>query len=220
MYTHAQEAPLNPATHDAAVWIETLHRRFPELLAELAPRNRSPSAPSGAGRSAPGRPSAPLRLHVSDAVRDITDGVVELDEAVHDRLRIGRPRHARVPQRLARIAGLLGEIDAHPDLAGHVRDEARRMVRRCGRALGDPDPVVRVEGRCPWCDSVSLRAFPDRRAVLCVNPGCRCGTEGCPCATDPAHRHLWPEGDTGAPPGTDWPALAAAMDAAAEGARR
>ncbi len=78
-------------------------------------------------------------------------------------------------------------------LAAHVRDELRRMARRCGRALGDTESMVRVGGRCPWCDSVSLRAFPARRAVLCVNPACRCSGPDCDCRTDPAFRHVWHE---------------------------
>ncbi|MGW4030243.1 hypothetical protein ACWEFL_13100 [Streptomyces sp. NPDC004838] len=207
------------SAHDAAVWIDALTRRFPELLTELAPSRRSSSV-GGGGRATPTHPAAPVRLHVSDAIRDVTDGVIELDEAVHDRLGLGRPRHARVPQRLARIAGLLADVSAHPDLAEHVRDEARRMVGRCARALGESESMVRVEGRCPWCGSVSLRAFPERRAVLCVNPGCRCADAECDCRTDVVYRHTWREGDADAPVAAGWPAIAAAMNAAAEGVRR
>ncbi|GAA4905207.1 hypothetical protein ACFPM3_30160 [Streptomyces coeruleoprunus] len=191
-------AEADGATHDAALWIETLLRQFPELLTELAPGGRSPSAPGPYRREAGARPSpgtAPLRLYVSDAIRDITDGVVELDEAVHDRLRLPRPRRAPVPERLARIAALLDRAAADEVLAAHIRDETRRMTRRCARALGEAEPVVRVRGRCPWCDSVSLRAFPARQAVLCVNPACRCDDALCDCRTDPAHRHAWPEAE-------------------------
>ncbi len=52
-----------------------------------------------------------------------------------------------------------------------------------------------MAGRCPWCDSVSLRAFPDRGAVLCVNPACRCPEPDCGCHDDPAYRHTWDEGN-------------------------
>ncbi|MCM1977213.1 MULTISPECIES: hypothetical protein [unclassified Streptomyces] len=168
------------------------------------------------GLTVPGYGAAPIRLHVSDTIRDITDGVVELEEAACARLGVPRPSAAGVPVRLRRIAALLEQIGAHPVLARHVRDELRRMARRCARALGDTEQVVRVAGRCPWCDSVSLRAFPDRRAVLCVNPACRCTDEECGCRDDPAYRHLWPEGE--------WAPLAAAagcrtdeLDAAMEG---
>ncbi|MFB6751663.1 hypothetical protein ACFCX6_12060 [Streptomyces sp. NPDC056353] len=206
---------------DALLWIELLLRQFPELLAELAPAHHSPSAPPPAAvrptAPAPGRtraereealraeqlhgltpsgPStAPLRLHVSDAVRDITDGVVELDEAVHDRLRLPRPRRAQVAVRLLRVAALLGRAADDTLLMEHIRDEVRRMARRCTRALGAAEPVVRVSGRCPWCDSVSLRALPARRAVLCVNPACRCADQDCDCRTDPAYRHAWGVGE-------------------------
>ncbi|MER7828944.1 hypothetical protein [Streptomyces sp. NPDC095602] len=145
------------------------------------------------GLTVPGHTAAPIRLHVSDAIRDITDGVTELEEAVYDRLGLGRPRRADVPRRLMRLTGLLDRVAADTTLARHVRDEVRRMARRCARALGEVETMVRLPGRCPACDSVSLRAFPASRTVVCVNPGCRCGVAGCDCATDPAFRHVWAE---------------------------
>ncbi|GAA2786063.1 hypothetical protein GCM10019017_33960 [Streptomyces showdoensis] len=202
---------------DIVLWTASLVRQFPELAEELAPGRRSPagSAPTAPhpgrdeqiraerreallleqrhGLSVPGHGAAPIRLHVSDAIRDITDGVVELEEAVCARLGLPRPRRAGVVERLRRVTGTLDTIAAHPVLARHVRDEIRRMARRCARTLGDAETVVRVSGRCPWCDSVSLRAFPDRRAVLCVNPACVCTDQACGCQDDPAYRHLWPE---------------------------
>jgi hypothetical protein len=163
------------------------------------------------GLAVPGHSAAPLRLHVSDAIRDVTDGVVELEEAVHAKLGLPLPRRAPVPERLPRIAARLTEVAAHPVLARHVRDEARRMARRCARALGDTEQIVRVPGRCPICDSVSLRAFPERRAVLCVNPACRCADPDCGCRDDPAYRHMWDATDWGALGDRD--DLAAATDA-------
>ncbi|OIK25964.1 hypothetical protein [Streptomyces malaysiense] len=194
-----------------------LLKQFPELATELAPGRaapgrRTPPPPPAElaerlheereealrlqqrhGLVAPGYSAAPLRLHISDTIRDISDGVVELEEAVRDRLGLPRARRAPVPERLRRIAAVLDGVAADPVLAGHVRDETRRMARRCARALGDTEVVVRVSGRCPWCDSVSLRAFPDRGAVLCVNPACRCADPLCGCHDDPAYRHTWDE---------------------------
>ncbi|MEW2621226.1 hypothetical protein [Streptomyces sp. NPDC048106] len=197
-----------------------LLQQFPELSAELAPgraassRRPAPPPPDLAARRheerteallleqrhglvAPGYSAAPLRLHISDTIRDLTDGVVELEEAVRDRLGLPRARRATVPERLRRITALLDDVSADPVLAAHVRDETRRMARRCARALGDTETVVRMPGRCPWCDSVSLRAFPDRAAILCVNPACRCADPLCGCHDDPAYRHAWEEGEWG-----------------------
>ncbi|WP_443068420.1 hypothetical protein [Streptomyces sp. NBC_01352] len=212
--------PADRPTDNARLWIGMLLHQFPELSTELAPgrttpahRPAGPPPPAGLadrlreeraealllqqthGLVAPGHSAAPLRLHISDTIRDITDGVIELEEAVRDRLGLTRARRATVPERLRRIAALLDGVAADPVLAAHVRDETRRMARRCARALGDTETVVRVSGRCPWCDSVSLRAFPDRAAVLCVNPACRCSAPDCGCHDDPAYRHTWNEGE-------------------------
>ncbi|MFJ3774506.1 hypothetical protein ACIPX0_22680 [Streptomyces sp. NPDC090075] len=217
----AADNTADKAADNSALWIGLLLRQFPELAVELAPgrgaapgRRATPAPPPAdladrlreeraealllrqtQGLVAPGHSAAPLRLHISDTIRDVTDGVVELEEAVRDRLGLPRVRRASVPERLRRIVGLLDGIAADPVLAAHVRDETRRMARRCARALGDTETVVRVSGRCPWCDSVSLRAFPDRAAVLCVNPACRCTAPDCGCHDDPAYRHTWDEGE-------------------------
>ncbi|GGR73553.1 hypothetical protein GCM10010252_10150 [Streptomyces aureoverticillatus] len=165
------------ASDGPAVWLGALARRFPDLLGELVP------SPGSALRERPGAArvggtSAPVRLCVSDAIRDVTDGVVELEEAVRDRLGLRPVAPAPVPVRLRRIAGLLDRVTDHPDLTAHVTDEARRMAHRCSRVLGDPEQLVRVAGRCPACDSVSLRALPERALVMCVNPACRHVLEG------------------------------------------
>ncbi|WDM15013.1 hypothetical protein J3S85_27985 [Streptomyces lavenduligriseus] len=194
----------------ATRWIDLLVRLFPELLTELAPGGRRPASTAGRSRGAGGRAdSAPVRLHVSDALRDITDGVVELEEAVRDKLGLGRPTRAGVPERLHRIERLLDRVADHPVLTRHVLDECRRMVRRANRALGVPEPMVRVDGRCPWCRSVSLRALPAGRTILCVNPGCRCTDPRCACAEDAGHRHRWAE--------SAWAELALASGADADG---
>ncbi|MBC2877451.1 MULTISPECIES: hypothetical protein [Streptomyces] len=177
----------------AALWLGVLLRRFPELARELAPSRTT--SPSPTGRSPRSEAALPIRLFVSDTIRDITDGVIELDEAVHEKLRLPRPGRARVEERLLRLLGLLDRIAGHPLLAAHVTDEARRMAERCAVALGEPDVLVRVRGRCEFCGSVSLRVFTRAETVLCVNPACRCSDPSCPCRTDSRHRHTWVRAD-------------------------
>ncbi|KNB50117.1 hypothetical protein [Streptomyces caatingaensis] len=182
------DSPRHPDS--AAVWLGVLLRQFPELGRELAPGRTSAPSPLGR-RGGTAGPSLPIRLFVSDTIRDISDGVVELEEAVCEKLRLPRPRRGTVEQRLTRLLGLLDEVATDPVLAGHVRAESRRMARRCSLALGDAETPVRVRGRCVHCDSVSLRVFPHRETVLCVNPGCRCADPACRCHADAGHRHSW-----------------------------
>ncbi|MEX2985351.1 hypothetical protein [Streptomyces sp. C36] len=177
------------------VWLGVLLRQFPELSRELAPSRTA--RPSPTGTRPPSGPSTPIRLFVSDTIRDITDGVVELEEAVAEKLGLPRPRRGTVPERLLRLISLLDRVAAHPDpaLAEHVRGETRRMAHRSSLALGDAETPVRVRGRCVHCDSVSLRVFPRRETILCVNPGCRCQDPACGCRTDGGHRHAWVRAD-------------------------
>ncbi|MGY0485687.1 hypothetical protein [Streptomyces sp. WG-D5] len=162
-------------TAEALGWLRALAERLPLLLAELAPSPASGTPRPGTPGTSGDGGRAPLRLYVSDTLRDVTDGVVELEEAVRERLGLHpvRPSPAPVPVRLRRLAELLDRVAAVPDLYAHVTSEARRMAGRCARATGDPEQLVRIPGRCPACDSVSLRALPERAVVMCVNPVCR-----------------------------------------------
>ncbi|MFI9580434.1 hypothetical protein ACIHCQ_00950 [Streptomyces sp. NPDC052236] len=161
------------STANAALWIDSLVRLIPELTLQLASSGgRGPGQP--VRRSAAG-PAAPLRISVADTLAGVTADIVELEDAVRDRL--GLPAAAPLPPvpRLRRIAALAGPIDRDPLLRVHVAEETRRLARLCARELGEPERIVRVHGRCRDCDSVSLRALPDRDGdmVLCINPACR-----------------------------------------------
>ncbi|MEU8133595.1 hypothetical protein [Streptodolium elevatio] len=136
---------------------------------------------------------APIRIHVSEALRDITDGVTELEEAVCDRLRIRRPQRAGTGETIRHLLRLLAHIDTAPVLAHHARDESRRMARRASCALGDDGPMLRLPGTCPHCDCVSMRHLPLDGVVWCANPDCRCTTADCGCASGPGPAHSWPD---------------------------
>ncbi|SDK48048.1 hypothetical protein [Streptomyces indicus] len=116
-------APREPLACVAAPGIrmrlELLADRFTELLAAAA-----------------ASALAVDRLYISDALRDVTDGVVELEEAVLARTGGGRPRKGGVPVRLRRLAAAAGRIAGDDVLAPHVLSEVARMSLRCDGVLG------------------------------------------------------------------------------------
>ncbi len=136
-----------------------------------------------------GSSPAPLRLEVLDTESVITEGVAVLEVTVCQWLDITPLTGAASAERITRLVGLLDRIAALEELAGYVLDEARRLNRRAAAALGDTEPVHRIDGRCPVCRAKSLRAFPEREVVACANSGCRCDDEACPCAD--GRRHVW-----------------------------
>ncbi|MEV4245243.1 hypothetical protein AB0J63_17735 [Streptosporangium canum] len=135
---------------------------------------------------------APLNLAVLDAAADITAGVAELEDAVCERLGITPLVGATTAERISRIIGLLDRVALHEDLAEHVHTEASRLRRAASRALGDSEPIVKLKARCTICRSLSLRAFPERAVVACVDETCRCDNEDCPCGWERPQRHTWP----------------------------
>ncbi|MCG5220283.1 hypothetical protein [Streptosporangium sp. KLBMP 9127] len=152
------------------------------------------------GIKALGTGRAPLDLAVLDALAVITVGVAELEAAVADRLGLTPLHRASTAARITRIIGLLDRIAVQDDLAGHVEAEAVRLARSARRALGDTEPVHQLDARCPVCDSRSLRAFPERGLVMCVNASCQCTDVECLCHHPRPRRHWWPA--------NEWPLLA------------
>ncbi|MEU8055697.1 hypothetical protein [Microbispora bryophytorum] len=154
---------------------------------------------SAKGLKPTGNSKAPLNVGVLDAKVDVFDSVKELEEAVCDRLGLtplvghndGVYAIRSAEDRISRIIGLLDRIVADEDLAEHVRAESARLSRRTRQALGEDEPVYKIKARCPVCDSLSLRAFPDREIVVCVNSRCACDDDTCPCHAARPVRHRW-----------------------------
>lgn len=157
------------------------------------------------GIVASGHSAAPIRTEVLDAQAAIEHGVYTLDGEIAERLDL-TPQWGDVTETITRIIKRLWRVDPIDELAAHVRNEARRLNRIAGRALGESEPVVPIDARCPHCDAKSLRAFPDRDVVLCTNGSCQCGDGDCRCHRERAHHHEWNY--------TEWPGLAAELGAA------
>lgn len=144
------------------------------------------------GIKATGNSKAPLRLEVFDAMMDISESLRELEAAVCDRLGLTPLKGYDGGARITRIIGLLERITVIDDIADHVLRESARLNRKARQALGDTEPIHKIKARCPICDSMSLRAFTERELVICVDPGCECDDEECPCKYDKPVRHMWP----------------------------
>jgi hypothetical protein len=144
------------------------------------------------GIKATGNSKAPLRLEVFDAMVDIDESIKELEAAVCDHLGLTPLKGCNGAARITRIIGLLDRITVIEDIADHVLRESARMNRKARQALGEAEPIHKIKARCPICDSMSLRAFTERELVICVDPGCECDDEECPCKFDKPVRHMWP----------------------------
>lgn len=147
------------------------------------------------GFSALGDARAPLDLAVLDAIAGIAGGVIAIETTVCEWLAITPLAGATPQERITRLIGLLSRIEALDELAAWVDTEAARLNRWARRAIGDSEPVHKIRARCPICDAMSLRAFPERETVVCVNDACRCDETGCGCDPEPprrSRRHRWP----------------------------
>lgn len=139
-----------------------------------------------------GHSPAPLRVAVLDARNDVERTIAVVEETVCEWLTLTPLERSGPAARITRLIGLLDRIAAHSELVDYVDGEARRLDRLTARALGEDEAIHRLDARCPHCSCRSLRAFPEREVVACINTACRCGDEICPCASPKSGRHIWP----------------------------
>lgn len=156
------------------------------------------------GISALGASRAPLSVAVLDAKAAIAAGVTTTEDAVCEWLGLTPLAGATTRERITRIISLLARIEALDELATWVDAEAARLNRQARAVLGDSEPVHRLDARCPVCDARSLRAFPEREVVICVNDDCACTDDACPCNAARPRRHRWAY--------AQWPWLAQLLD--------
>ncbi|MER7363593.1 hypothetical protein [Nonomuraea wenchangensis] len=143
------------------------------------------------GLKALGDAPAPMNLSVFDARTLIMVSVAELEEAVCDKLGLST-LPGSTADTITRLIGLLDRISLHDDLMDHVHAEAARLRQTARAVLGEAEPVVRLTARCIHCRSLSLRAYPERATIACVDPTCRCDDQDCPCQREEPWRHVWP----------------------------
>jgi hypothetical protein len=162
-----------PDTEDEA------HRRQQQDAAERL--DRTPEAP--------GYTRAPLNITVLDTLIAETFALVELEQEIREKLGFRQVPARDAVEAAGWIGSALPALQNDPDLLEHTRREADRCARALRAALNDAEPVHPIKAGCPVCDAMSLRAFPEREVIACINPACRCGDAGCGCQD--GRRHRW-----------------------------
>lgn len=159
-----------PPRHRAEQELTEAQRAERDAVARAERREADPEAP--------GWSPAPVRLDVVEVIAEVTDGVLELEEAVREALdlpaadRVRRPASTRLAydghRNLADveepdgsvhwacvwIEDALAAVAADPVLACHVADEARRLARLVLAAIGHIADSVLIQARCFVCGGV------------------------------------------------------------------
>ena len=163
-------------------WRQERDETFAQLRQGLKPIGASPAL---------------IDLTIPSVLKDVSDDLGDLQDAVLERVAPDIRPARTVPTRVGRIINLLGRIGADEPLLEHVTAEVRRMRARIRYARGESEEVRQLRNRCPICGARSLRELPDRGLVVCGNAACRCSDPTCHCHNDRPRRHQWsalPEG--------------------------
>lgn len=152
---------------------------------------------------APGYTRAPAVIPVLSTLIAERFAMVELEDNVRDVLGFASLRGRDTVEACMWISSAVPALADHPDLLEHVRRETSRSLRAVKRAIGDSEQVQRIKAPCPICGSLSLRAFPERELVVCINGDCRCAHDECGCQDGRRHRWVYDE----------WPWLAGLLNA-------
>lgn len=134
------------------------------------------------GISGPGYSAAPVRVDVVDAEADAYRVLWDLEERICLRLGARTVALATTAERCKRVDRMLDGLTDHLDLLMYVGYQVKRLVRKLRAVVGDREQINKITEPCPFCGRPSLRAFPEREIVACVNARCNCGNEDCRCA--------------------------------------
>lgn len=143
------------------------------------------------GIKAIGASAAPLRIDVLDTIDSVDSGVIEIEATICEWFGLTPLDYSTTSARITRVIGLLGRVSEHKELADFIDLQARVLNRLAGHAIGDEEPVYRLDARCPHCNARALRALPDRESIVCVNGSCRCDDAGCRCHELHPKKHVW-----------------------------
>jgi hypothetical protein len=176
-------------------------RRWAAERADTLEQMRRGITPIGAS-PAPGDLTIPSTLARADRdlgvlVRAVQYGLGDVPAPARPKLATRGFRPVVGPEaHITRLVKLVPRAVAHEDLADHLLSEIRRIHATVRWALGDAEEVRALPTRCYICGAKSLRAFPARGIIRCVNASCRCEEAGCGCADpDRPTRHWWPAAD-------------------------
>lgn len=124
------------------------------------------------GRTPNGFTASPVTDQVLDVKVDVESTVAKLWLLVHDRTgSVTSIERQPVPVMARWLADCLPGMD-DADLVELLGRESRRCAAAMVRATGRTEPVLKLDGRCPDCRCLSLRAWPLKETAKCVTPSC------------------------------------------------
>lgn len=127
------------------------------------------------GRIPPGFTASPAVDTVLEVKRQVELNITGLHVLVFAVMSDGQAPQVRfsVSAGARWLADAIPGLSAHPATVEQVASDARHLAWLVRHATGQQEPVVQLKADCPTCACRSLRAFPLREAVRCVNPDCR-----------------------------------------------
>lgn len=124
------------------------------------------------GRTPNGFTASPVVDSVLDVKVEVEQTVTQLWLLVHDRIASSTAIEPWPVPRMTRwLADVLPGLD-DAALIDRIGRDARRCAGAVIRGTGRTEPVLRIEGRCPTCSCVSLRAWPLREMARCTVAAC------------------------------------------------
>lgn len=138
----------------------------------------------------------PINVGVEDVLIDGAQHLIYLEKRLCHAIGLTPTATNAATARLERIQQLLPSI-GDSALAAELTEALIALVNLARGVLHDHEPVVKIDGRCPWCGTIGLVMYPDRGdihaqqigdqrtwvsgLVVCTYRRCECHDEACRC---------------------------------------